>query len=398
MLSEVQSSITETIESYSDALRQLSLKIHGHPELSSQEVEACALLTDFLEQQGFHVTRRVAGLETGFLAEYGNSETGRRVGFCSEYDALPDVGHGCGHNLIAIAGVACALATKAALEKNLIQGKVVLFGTPAEETLNGKAVYLKNEIFQSRVDVCMMLHPFSRDGMYLGYFALDKLTVEFFGRASHAGMAPWDGINAVDAIMQGWDNLSMLRQQMLPTNRIHGIITEGGKSANVIPDYASASFMARSVTRKELDSLKERLENCFKAAALATGCDYKLTWSPLGATDDAFQNQILAESYKKHMIENGIVYPPPSEERLSYVGSTDMGNVSYTIPSIHPIFSIHTEATNHTREFAKAAATEQAHKACLLASRGLSFVAAEVLLDSALYEAAVAEFRRGNKH
>ncbi|CDH51189.1 aminoacylase 1-like protein 2 [Lichtheimia corymbifera JMRC:FSU:9682] len=391
----MEKTIVDTIEAASHELRRISLELYEHPEIGEHEYRACRLLTEYLEGKGFKVTREAAGMPTAFMAEYSNSAHGRRVGFCSEYDALPGIGQACGHELIAISGLACALATKALLEKDLIQGTVILYGTPAEESTSGKITFVQQGLVESRVDVAMMIHPGPGDGLYVNYLALDSVTVEYFGKASHAGQAPWDGINAVDAMMQAWDNVSMLRQQTLTTNRIHGIITNGGKSANVIPDYASCSFIARSLTKAQLAELKTKIENCLKAAAVATGCNIKIQWALKGPTDDVFQNEPLAETYKHYMEAQGIKFLPKSVEEGVAGGSTDMGNFSYVVPTIHPFFGIGTTAPNHTVEFAKATITEEAHKATLVAAECLAKTAASVFLDDQLYQQACAFFAKG---
>ncbi|CEI95746.1 hypothetical protein CU097_009653 [Rhizopus azygosporus] len=395
MSSQVQQSITETIKHLDKELRDISLKIHDDPELGNQEFHAHELLTDYLEKKGFKVTRNAVGLSTAFIAEFSNSKSGRRVGFCCEYDALPGIGHGCGHNLISIQGLACAISIKKLMEQDLVKGSVVLFGTPAEETTSDKLNFVKEGVVQDKVDFAMMLHPFAKDGLYPNMLALDSLDVEFFGKASHAGMAPWNGINALDALMQAFDNIGMLRQQTLPTNRIHGIITKGGDAANVIPAYASAKFYARSLTKNQLAELKPKIENCFKAAALATGCQIKLSWGPLGPIDDVFMNDTLTAVYKTYMEDEGVSYLPRTEEEKITSGSTDMGNFSYVVPSIHPAFGICTDASNHSKEFTAAARTEIAHKRTLTAAKCLSFTAADVLLKDELYDQVVKDFKKG---
>ncbi|KAI7882986.1 hypothetical protein K492DRAFT_205689 [Lichtheimia hyalospora FSU 10163] len=391
----MERTIVDTIEAARHELRRISLELYKHPETGDHEYRSSRLLIEYLEEKGFKVTREAAGMPTAFIAEYSNNANGRRVGFCSEYDALPGIGQACGHELIAISGLACALATKTLLEKNLIQGTVVLYGTPAEESTSGKITFVQEGQVASRVDVAMMIHPGPGDGLYVNYLALDSLTVEYFGKASHAGASPWEGINAVDAMMQAWDNISMLRQQTLTTNRIHGVITNGGKSANVIPDYASCTFLARSLTKAQLVELKAKMENCFKAAALATGCEIKLQWAAKGPVDDVFQNEPLAETYKHFMEAQGIEFLPKSVEEAVAGGSTDMGNFSYDVPTIHPFFGIGTTAPNHTIEFTKAAITEEAHNATLIAAECLAKTAACVYVDDQLYEQACAFFAKG---
>ncbi|KAI9492013.1 hypothetical protein BDB00DRAFT_766227 [Zychaea mexicana] len=395
MNATVDKVITETINGLDAELRQISIKIHDNPELGEHEFNASHLLCNYLEGKGFRVTRGAAGMPTAFIAEYANSTKGRRMGYCSEFDALPGVGHACGHNLIAISGLACAIATKALLEHGLIEGSVVLYGTPAEESTSGKITFVQKGEVQSRVDVAMMLHPGPANGVFVKMLALDALKVEFFGKASHAGMKPWDGINALDAFMQGWNNVSMLRQQTLTTNRVHGIITDGGKSANVIPDYAAGRFYCRAVTRAQLREFKEKVENCFKAAAGATQCQLKLTWAPYGAIDDVFQNSELGYSYIDYMKQEGAQFFPRSVEETVVSGSTDMGNFSYVVPTLHPGFEIGTTAANHTVEFTKAARTPEAHQYTLRAARSLSRTAASVFLDDSFYERVRAEFLQG---
>ncbi|KAG1150085.1 hypothetical protein G6F37_001715 [Rhizopus arrhizus] len=375
----LKKSIEGTIEQHSQELRTISLEIHDHPELGNKEFNASKVLTDYLEQHGFQVTRGVIGLDTAFIAEYSNGQPGRRIGFCSEYDALPNIGHGCGHNLIAIQGVACALAVKRLLEQKLISGSVTLFGTPAEESTCSKIKFVKEGEIQRRVDFCMMLHPNPKDSVFMKSLSLDQVDIEFFGKASHAGMAPWNGINALDALMQGFDNVGMLRQQTLPTNRIHGIIKKGGNSANVIPDYASAQFFVRATTRNQLQDLKTKLENCFKAAALATGY--------------LFNNEVFGKRYIEYMNAKGVEI----EDDLDVSASTDMGNISYVVPSLHPVYSIGTDAYNHTAEFTLAARTTEAHQKAMVAAVCLSMTAVDASLDATFFQQALDSFKRGKQ-
>ncbi|KAG1460007.1 hypothetical protein G6F46_006005 [Rhizopus delemar] len=376
---DLKKSIEGTIEQHSQELRTISLEIHDHPELGNKEFNASKVLTNYLEQHGFQVSRGVIGLDTAFIAEYSNGQPGRRIGFCSEYDALPNIGHGCGHNLIAIQGVACALAVKRLLEQKLISGSVTLFGTPAEESTCSKIKFVKEGEIQRRVDFCMMLHPNPKDSVFMKSLSLDQVDIEFFGKASHAGMAPWNGINALDALMQGFDNVGMLRQQTLPTNRIHGIIKKGGNSANVIPDYASAQFFVRATTRNQLQDLKIKLENCFKAAALATGY--------------LFNNEVFGKRYIEYMNAKGIEI----EDDLDVSASTDMGNISYVVPSLHPVYSIGTDAYNHTAEFSLAARTTEAHQKAMVAAVCLSMTAVDASLDATFFQQALDSFKRGKQ-
>ncbi|RUS14691.1 hypothetical protein BC937DRAFT_93474, partial [Endogone sp. FLAS-F59071] len=336
---EVEREITEAIENISPRLREISLKIHADPELGEVEYHAHDLLTAYLEDLGFTVTRHAYDIPTAFLAEFSMG-SGRRVGFCSEYDALPGIGHACGHNLIAISGVAAAVGVKVALEKGRASGTVVLFGTPAEESTSGKTALLKKKAFQSRVDVCLMLHPAPQDIVYVAMLAIDGIKVDYYGKASHASgsrtvgsLILWFnvfhvvGINAVDAVVQAWNNISMLRQQILPTDRIHGIITEGGEAANVIPAHASALFYVRSIHRSQLEQLKPRVEACFRAAAEATGCGVKTSWHERGVTYDVLVNEVLAKRYQLYAERAGFKFDTRANQEAFSHGSTDFGNV-----------------------------------------------------------------------
>ncbi|KAI9252442.1 hypothetical protein BY458DRAFT_522994 [Sporodiniella umbellata] len=391
---EVTHTIEKTIQKHSEELRDISLKIHENPELGNREFKAFELLTNYLERFGFRVTRGVVSLKTAFIAEYTNGKPGRRIGLCSEYDALPGVGHACGHNLIAIQGVACALAMKALLDRNLISGSVTLFGTPAEESTCSKVRFVNQGEIEKRVDFAMMLHPHKNDCVFFESLALDQAEIEFFGKASHAGMAPWNGINALDALMQGFDNIGLLRQQLPSTCSVHGIIKKGGNSANVIPDYTSAQFYVRASTRDLVSETKTKVENCFKAASLATGCQVKIAWSKEGQLDDLFNNEVFGRRYMEYMDKKGVKVL----EHVREGASTDMGNVSYVVPSLHPIFGIDTTASNHTIDFTYATKTVEAHHRTMCAAICLSMTAADASLDSSFFDKAVRSFKKGKQY
>ncbi|KAI7899527.1 uncharacterized protein BX663DRAFT_521192 [Cokeromyces recurvatus] len=392
---EIESIVNKEIDSISSELRDISLDIHKHAETSMKEFHAHDILTAYLEKKGFKVTRHAYGLQTAFMAEYDRGD-GRRVGICSEYDALPGLGQGCGHNLIAISGLAIALGIKAALDSGKASGKVVLFGTPAEELSIGKIVLINKGAFQENVDVCLMLHPAAVDHQYANFIAIHDVKVEFFGKASHASGSPWAGINALDALVQVWNGISMMRQQLLPTDRVHGIVTNGGQAPNVIPEYTSAFFFVRTTKANQIERLMKKLEACFEAAALATGCKVKYTWREIGLTKDVIQNRPLADFYAQHMSQYGIKFPSEEDQFSAGGGSTDMGNVSYEIPCIHPTYGIHTTASNHTVEFTKAAKTMEAHQDTLVASKCMALTGIEVLLNDTFYDSIQRDFK-GNQ-
>ncbi|KAI9278664.1 hypothetical protein BDA99DRAFT_567348 [Phascolomyces articulosus] len=391
--SEIENIVSNAIEGVSDELRTISLDLHENMETGMKEFHAHDVLTDYLESKGFTVTRHAYGMKTAFTAEYSNGP-GKRIGFCSEYDGLPGLGQACGHNLIAISGLAAVIGVKAVLESGKASGKVILFGTPAEELSIGKIVLVQKRAFQDNVDVALMLHPAAYHAERGAMIAIHDVRLEFFGKASHASAAPWEGINALDAMVQVWNSISMMRQQLLPTDRVHGIVTDGGKAPNVIPDYTSAFFFVRTTEYQQIGRLMHKMEECFKAAALATGCEVKWTWREIGVTKNVVQNGPMADIYKEYMERHGIQFPTPAEQAATGGGSTDFGNVSFEVPSLHPMYGIHTNAANHTIEFVGAAKTEIAHKDTILASKGLTITAIQVLRDENYYQAIKSDFEK----
>ncbi|ORX56794.1 hypothetical protein DM01DRAFT_253439 [Hesseltinella vesiculosa] len=375
---ELEHLVQQTLAAIDKEMRDISLKIYDLHELSMKEQKSHDLLTAFLEEKGFQVTRHAYGMDTAFTAEFGNGP-GRRVGVCSEYDGLPGLGQGCGHNLICISGIAVAMALKAALEQNKISGKVILFGTPGEEMSAGKIEMVKQRAFQDNVDACVMLHPSPMDGQYAKMIAVQHVNVEFIGKPTHASSSPWEGINALDAMVQLWNGVSMMRQQLEPTDRVHGIVTDGGQAPNIIPEHTSAMFFVRTYKYQQLKRVMEKMEQCFEGAALATGCQVKWEWADI-PTKDVVQNHVMASTYAHYMEKTGITFPDIRVQEGGG-GSTDMGNVSYVVPSIHPMYGIHTTASNHTVEFTKAARTIQAHRDTMNASKCLALTALELFND-----------------
>ncbi|CAG8666974.1 8391_t:CDS:10, partial [Ambispora leptoticha] len=345
--------------------------IHSHPETALTEHFAHKILTEYLETKGFLVTQHAYGLKTAFRAEFENklddgsaNDKVRTVSFNSEYDALPGIGHACGHNLIAISGVAAAYGVKQALKLLNIPGKVVLYGTPAEETVVGKIMLIEAGAYDD-VDICIMIHPSDEDNVGAAFLALVDVDIEYFGQPSHASAAPWNGKNALDAAILA----------------IHGIITEGGQAVNVIPDHTALKFRIRSPKREQLAKLRQKIEVCFIAAAASTGCKYKITWGH--EVNDVLTNLHLGYRFAKHMNDYGVKFP---HDPLSFAGSTDMGNVSYKVPGIHSRISLGTKNKIHTPEFEKDAKTIEAHTRIIRASKCLALTALDVITDEQFYK------------
>ncbi|GJJ72272.1 hypothetical protein EMPS_04629 [Entomortierella parvispora] len=399
--------IKHAIDSHSKPLRELSLEIHSKPELGYQEVYAHKILTDYLEEVGFKVTRGACDIKTAFIAEYESPATApavaagkrvRSVGFCSEYDALPGIGHACGHNLIAIVGVAAALGVKAVLEKDNLVGRVRLLGTPAEETTGGKLLMIERGAFDG-LDACLMSHPSPRDGVYSTILSVGGCKVEYFGKASHASASPWEGINALDAMVMTYNGLALLRQQTMPTSRIHCIITSGGQAANIIPDYASGKIMYRAVTVVDNNKLFESIQQIIEASADATGCTVKITremeYLPMP------NNEHMASRYTEYMTGLGVHYRPREEQERQPSGSTDMGNVGHYLPGLHPGFNIvalngttDPDISNHSIKFTAQAKTEVAHLASLRSAKGLAMTGLDVLIEPGFAEAVKEDFEK----
>ncbi|HNO66284.1 MAG TPA: M20 family metallopeptidase, partial [Tepidiformaceae bacterium] len=292
--------IDRAVDEASDALRRLSLEIHSHPELNFEEHHAHSVLTEYLDEQGFEVVRGAYTMPTAFKAVAGNG--GPTVAVLSEYDALPGIGHACGHNLIAIAGIGAGVGLRAGLEG--VEGTVVILGSPAEEGGAGKQILIEQGAFEG-VAAALMAHPSPADSATPKVQALQSLRVEYFGRNAHAAAMPWNGVNALDALVAGYNAVSMLRQQIKPTDRVHGIFTDAGMKPNIIPDYTAADYYVRSATMAELDELKPKVQAALESGGMAAGCRVEFTWVGRAYTD-LVSNDPLAGRYCAHMEELGL--------------------------------------------------------------------------------------------
>lgn len=366
-------------------LIRLSRDIHAHPELAFAEHDACALLVAYAREQGFAVTEHAYGLDTCFRAEWGQGPV--TIAICAEYDALPEIGHACGHNLIAASGVGAAVAASRGLDPS--DARIVLLGTPAEEGGGGKIIMIERGCFDD-IDAAMMAHPGVVDFVYSMIQGGARVEVEYFGKASHQGGAPERGINALDAIVTAYNAVSQLRQHIRRDARLGAIITHGGDAVNVIPEHAAGVFSARAATSLYLAQLKQRLAACIEAGAQATGCRVEMKWSEREYAPFR-HNHAMADAY----IANGNALGKNYVDLSHYpVGGTDMANVSLVVPSIHPEFAIGagTSVQNHTRDFTDAACTDAAHDAMLNAARILAMTAIDLALDRDLLSAAKEEF------
>jgi len=340
-----------SLKAQSKELRELSRRIHDHPELGYKEVKAAGWLTGYLERHGFAIEQGIYGLPTAFRASYGSGRPA--VALLAEYDALPKIGHACGHNIIAGCAVGGAVAAKAAVDR--CGGCVQVVGTPAEELFGGKMPMVEAGAFKG-VDVALMVHPGSYNCAITEALACIGLDVEFYGRAAHAAAQPELGINALDAMLLSFNAINSLRQHIKSTARIHGIITDGGEAANIVPAHSAGTFIVRATDNEYLDELMERVLNCFRGAAQATGARLEYKWAEARYAP-LKNNMTLGRLFRQNLAATGRrVY---LREPTDSTGSTDMGNVTQVVPGIHPNVAIAPPGINvHTVELAAAAAAE----------------------------------------
>lgn len=388
-LQEVKTSISTSIDSHSQQLCELSRKIHDNPELGFHEEKAAGWLTEFLENQGFKLERGVFGINTAFRATYGKGHP--VIALLAEYDALPELGHACGHNIIAASSTGAGTASKIAVDQ--FGGQVVVIGTPAEELYGGKVTMAQKGAF-SELDAAMMVHPGSHDSVVTEALACQGLSIEFFGKASHAAGRPEAGINALEAMIQSFNALNSLRQHIKSKARIHGIITDGGQAANVVPAHSAGSFLVRAADETYLADLKKRVLNCFLGAALATGAKLEYKWDELSYAP-MLNNLTLGKLYLNNM--NTLGRRTKMVDSDKSFGSTDFGNVSQLIPGFHASVSITSQKgiVTHSPQFAEAAISEKGLQAMLDAAKALSMTVADLLADPSIVAKAKTEF---NKH
>jgi len=364
--------VKDSVELQRQQLIQLSLNIHDNPELGFEEEKASVWLTGYLEEGGFHVERGIADLATAFRATYGQGSP--RIALLAEYDALPKMGHGCGHNIIAASALGAAVASKSIIDQ--LGGSVVVLGTPGEEVFGGKIDMVKAGVFKE-IDVAMIVHPDVRNMVTIQALSCSSLEVEFFGRPAHAAAQPYKGINALEAMILAFTSINSLRQHIRSEARIHGIITDGGEAPNIVPAHSAAVFLIRAPDNEYLAELKDRVLNCFTGASVASGARLEYRWR-----DRAYapmkNNATLAQLFSQNLESLGR-HVEAFDPRFGF-GSTDMGNVSQVVPSIHPTIAIASpEVFIHTQEFASAAASEAGHEGLMDAARAMAMTVADIL-------------------
>ncbi|HEY1640568.1 MAG TPA: amidohydrolase [Streptosporangiaceae bacterium] len=383
-LEQVHRAIDEAIAGLDEPLRALSLDLHGHPELALAEHRSAGVLRDWLSERGFRVQAPVAGLDTAFVADYGHGAP--VIAYLLEYDALPGVGHGCGHNLIAAGGIGAATALLAALPEP--PGTLRVIGTPGEEGAGGKVIELEAGVFDD-VDAALMFHPGDKTVPIRHALASMPMTFEFHGVSTHAAGSPDQGRSALAAMIQLFVSIDALRQFLPEASRVHGVILDGGQASNVIPDYTRASFQVRAVTSELLTDHVDRVEACARAAAAATGTTVDITRSHVYA--ERKNNHAIAYRVARYLTELGEQVEEPVLR--GGTGSSDIGNVSLRLPAIHPYLKVMKRGTpSHSHVMAEAAAGLDAHRAMLRMAAALARTGADLFCDGALLDAARQEF------
>ncbi len=386
---EIEAQILQAIDEASSDLWDLALDIHAHPEIAFQERRSAERLCAALERFGFQVDRPIAGLETAFRAEARGRVHGPAVAFLAEYDALPEIGHACGHNLICTAALGAGVGVARVLGG--LAGRVVVMGTPAEEGGGGKILLLQRGAFEG-IDAAMMFHPSGVTWPVRGSLASSRLRVRFRGKPAHAASAPHEGVNALDAMIQFFVAVGLLRQQLRDDARIHGIITYGGAAANIIPDRTEALFSVRAPDRPYAEEALNRVIECARGAATATGTT--LEYEAIPGYDAIRPNKPLAAAFARHLQSlDWPIDPLPERPRM---GSTDMGNVSHALPAIHPYVSIGPrELKGHTEEFREAAVSDGGRAAMVVAAKAMALTALDVLSNPALLQEVRRDFAEG---
>ncbi len=378
--------VVSTIAKEQATIRELSTWLYEHPEIGLEERESAKQLCAFLRERGFAVEENLAGMETAFKATKKNG-SGPRVALIAEYDALPGAGHACGHHLISGMTVAAALGLATALSE--VEGEVSIIGTPSEETGHGKPYLVEHGVFEG-YDAALMAHPASVTDFAGEWISIGGVDFHFTGRPSHAGASPYEGINALDAVVVFYSAVNALRQQLKDGTRIHSIILEAGSAANIIPDSGRVRMEFRTREHSYFDEVVAKVVNCAKGAALATGCE--LEWHHYEPTCQGVKhNYTLLGEFQAEMERLGV-----RDEGGKLSGSTDMGNVSQIVPSIHPAIQIMCNgASLHTPEFWEGTMTDFAWERTMAGARALALTGLRVLEDAEFRAKAKAELCSG---
>lgn len=380
--------LTNEIHHMEKKLIDIAKRLYDNPELGDQEFQSMKLLVDYLESHHFEVEQNIANRPTAFKAVFDSGKEGPTIGYLAEYDALPDVGHGCGHNLIAAMSTGAGIALSKVI--NNTGGKVIVFGTPAEETNGAKVEMAEKDVFFG-VDVAMLVHAADQSYESGVMSAMEAIQFAYTGKSSHAAEEPEQGINALDGVIQLFNGVNALREHIPSDVRIHGIVKEGGEAANVVPSYAVAQFYIRAPEKHVLDRISNRVKDIAKSAATMTGASVEITNYEIGF-DNLVTNKVLSDAFTKNLkqVSNHPVLPG----KRSF-GSSDMGDVSKKVPAIHPFIGLNKPGlVFHTKEFADQTVTKDGSEALLSGALSLALTGYDVLSDERLLEEIKQEFQK----
>lgn len=390
-MEQLKEKLSTIFDKYLTEYKEANEYIYNNPELGNKEFKACETLTNMLKKHGFETTTNYVNIPTAFIGKYSSGNGGPKVAILAEYDALPGIGHGCGHNIFGVTSIATGIILKEVMGD--VAGEILVIGTPAEETCGAKVEMAKAGVFDN-VDIAMAVHPTGEAHTRSGKSqAMEAIQFTFKGKTAHAAGAPHEGINALDGVITLFNSINALRQQTLETARIHGVISNGGKAANIIPDLAVANFYVRAQTLSYLKELVEKVKNCARGAALATGTtlemeNYETSFANL------VTNKKLSETYEKNLKLQGVTKVVDKEG----FGSTDMGDVSHCCPTIHPHFPLTTNhLTGHSVEFACATIQPEAYKGMKEAAIAMALTAMDIFTNPTLLEEIKEEFKNSNK-
>ncbi|RIP32886.1 M20 family peptidase [Staphylococcus gallinarum] len=386
--------ILDYIENEKNKYIELSHQIHQRPELGNEEIFASRTLIEQLNRHNFEVETDIAGHATGFIAKYDSMKPGPTIGYLAEYDALPGLGHACGHNIIGTASVLAGIALKQFIDK--VGGQVIVLGCPAEEggeNGSAKASYVKEGIIDE-LDIALMVHPGNETYRTINTLAVDVLDIKFYGKSTHASENAHEARNALDAMISYFNGVAQLRQHIKKSQRVHGVILDGGKAANIIPDFTHARFYTRATTRKDLDVLTERVSQIARGAAIQTGCDYE--FGPIqNGVNEFVKTSKLDDLFAKYATEMGEAV---IDDDFGY-GSTDTGNVSHIVPTIHPHIKIGSRnLVGHTHRFREAAGSTHGDQALIRGAKILSLMGLDLIVDKSLFKEIVEQHQFIKEH
>lgn len=386
-MTDTDPALAAAVEAVTPDALDLSHRVHANPEVAFEERQAAGWSAELLERHGFDVTAPAGGLETAFVARWRGEREGPVIAFAGEYDALPEVGHGCGHNLMCSSSAGAAIAAARVLGRDF-GGEIRFIGTPAEEAGNGKVHLLQAGLFAD-VDACLQIHPSDSNSAEIRCLAVTEVGVTFHGTLAHASADPWLGKNALDAIVLLHTMVAQWRQHLKPGERVHGIITHGGAAPNIVPDLTAGRWYVRTPVDEDLDAMVDRFGAMARAAAEATGCTVDLAIDPANRCRTMLNNPTLLATWRRHLAAAGIADDPVDPN----AGSTDMANVSHEIPTIHPFMAIAPRGTpGHSRELAARAGGADGDGVLPVAISLLAATALDLIADPALVAQAWDDF------